>query len=130
MIIVRNNIIPFSGFKAMSFWPFIFVRKDCSFNKVDERHEMIHCRQQVEMMIVGAAIGAILFTLADCGWWSLLSLLFFYVWYITEWIIRLFIDKNPYRSISFEQEAYGNEEDPDYLKNRKHFAWVKYLVTS
>lgn len=26
-----------------------------------------------------------------------------------------------YRSISFEQEAYGNEDDLNYLENRKKF---------
>jgi hypothetical protein len=32
-----------------------------------------------------------------------------------------------YRDISFEQEAYYHEEDMEYLKNRKHHAWIKYL---
>lgn len=130
MVIVRNNIIPFSGFKAMCIWPFIFVRKDSSFNEVDERHETIHGRQQIEMAVVGLiiAIGLIIFT--DLGLWSLCSIPLFFIWYVTEWIVRLFIDKNPYRSISFEQEAYLHEYDPDYLDRREPFAWIKYLTTS
>jgi hypothetical protein len=44
MKIVRNSIIPFKGYKAMCVWPFIFVRKDCSFNEIDLNHENIHGR--------------------------------------------------------------------------------------
>lgn len=126
MIIVKNNIIPFSGFKAMSFWPFIFVRKECNFTEVDERHEKIHGRQQIEMTIIGIYIAAIL-SMIGFGWWSLCAIPLFYIWYITEWIIRLLINPNPYRSISFEQEAYDNEQDPDYLEFREPFAWIVYL---
>jgi len=35
-------------------------------------------------------------------------------------------NKSPYRSLSFEQEAFDNQKDLDYLKKRKHFAeWRK-----
>ena len=126
MIIVRNSMIPFDGFKAMTIWPFIFVQEDCTFNKVDERHERIHGRQQVEMTVVGIIIAAIL-CFTGCGWWSLCPLGFFFAWYRTEWMIRLLIGKDAYRKISFEQEAYDNEMDPQYLDNRRIFSWVKYL---
>ena len=129
MIIVRNSFIPFDGYKAMSIWPIIFVRKECNFNKIDERHEEIHGRQQIEMAAAGAVLALIL-CLIGFGWWSMCAIPLFYIWYITEWIIRLFIDKNPYRSISFEQEAYGNERVPEYLEYRRFFAWVKYLFKS
>jgi hypothetical protein len=129
MIIVRNSIIPFDGYKAMSIWPFIFVRNGRVFDKADERHERIHGRQQVEVTIIGAIQSVILF-FAGLEWWSLCPLTFFYAWYITEWLIRCFIDDYPYRSVSFEQEAYGNEKDLEYLGYRKYFAWVKYLTTS
>ena len=33
-----------------------------------------------------------------------------------------------YRSISFEQEAYDNQNNLNYLKNRKRFNWVKYIL--
>jgi hypothetical protein len=42
MIIVKNNIIPFKGYKAITLWPFIFVRKECSFDEIDLNHELIH----------------------------------------------------------------------------------------
>lgn len=105
MKIVRNWTIPFKGYKAMTFFPFIFVRKDVSFNDVDLNHENIHGRQQVEMLLIP-----------------------FYIWYVVEYLIRLLIygfngDK-AYRNISFEREAYENETDFNYLRNRKHFAWI------
>ena len=33
-----------------------------------------------------------------------------------------------YRSIRFEQEAYGNASEENYLEVRKNFAWLKYKV--
>lgn len=92
MIIVRNNIIPFKGYKAMCVWPFIFVRNDCSFNSTDLNHERIHSREQLELLILP-----------------------FYIIYIIEWIFK------GYRNISFEKEAYSNEKNLDYLKTRKLF---------
>lgn len=32
-----------------------------------------------------------------------------------------------YRSISFEQEAYDNDDNYDYLNNRKRFSWLKNI---
>ena len=37
-------------------------------------------------------------------------------------IIRLFMEGNAYRNISFEREAYNNEDDVIYLEDRKRFA--------
>ena len=45
--IVKNDIIPFDGFLAMTFIPWIFCRKELK--DVDVNHEMIHARQQEEM---------------------------------------------------------------------------------
>ena len=98
MKIVRNNIIPFKGYKAITIWPFIFVRKECSFDEVDLNHENIHGKQQLELLII-----------------------FFYLIYLVEWIIK------GYRNISFEREAYGNEDNLNYLKTRKHYAWLKMM---
>ena len=51
-----------------------------------------------------------------------LLFIFFYIIYFLEWIVRLFINTNAYRSISFEKEAYSNENNLEYLKTRKHFS--------
>jgi len=42
MKVVKNNIIPFKGYKAITIWPFIFVREEGSFDEVDLNHENIH----------------------------------------------------------------------------------------
>lgn len=69
------------------------------------RHESIHLQQIIELGIV-----------------------LFYLWYFIEWAIKLFIyGKQAYRNISFEREAYNNDLDVDYLKNRKRYNWIKLL---
>jgi len=67
-------------------------------------HEKIHWQQQLEMFILP-----------------------FYIWYLIEWLIKLLFFKDAYRNISFEREAYYNEYDLNYLKSRKHYAWVKFI---
>ena len=68
-------------------------------------HEKIHWKQQMEMLII-----------------------FFYFWYLIEWFIRLFINgKAAYRSLSFEREAYDNDDNLEYLKTRKPYSWLKYM---
>ena len=126
MIIIKNTMIPIGDADAMTIWPFIFVIEGSRFNKMDERHERIHGRQQIEMFILGAIIAAVLY-FTGCGWWSLIPFGLFYEWYCIEWFIRLFINKDAYKKISFEQEAYENDGDPQYLDARKIFSWVRYL---
>jgi len=132
MIKVVNSIIPFAGYVAMTVFPFIFVRKDKSYKYDDvyDNHERgIHGRQQLEMLCVGALITAVLF-LVGCSWWSLLALPIYFWWYLIEYGIRYVAypsHKEAYRNISFEQEAYMNEEDFHYLTKRKWFAWVSYI---
>ena len=96
-MIIYNKLIPFKGYKAITIWPFIFIRKDCSFNSTDFNHERIHLRQQLELLFIH-----------------------FYIRYFIEWIFKV------YKNISFEKEAYTYEEDLGYLKRRKIFAqWRK-----
>lgn len=97
MKVIYNNIIPFKGFKAITLWPFIFVRNGYNFNDIDLNHEKIHGSQQLELFIIP-----------------------FYLIYIIEWIFK------GYRQISFEKEAYNNQYNKDYLKTRKYYAmWRK-----
>lgn len=104
MKIIYNNIIPFPGYKAINLFGILFARKGSNIDDVTINHESIHTEQMKEMLYI-----------------------FFYIWYIIEWIIRLFKKGNAYRNISFEQEAYDNENNLDYLKTRKHYGWFKYL---
>jgi fatty acid desaturase len=131
MIIVRSDTIPFRGFIAITLWPFIFVRRQAwaKFTNDVIRHERIHGRQQVELLAVGAVIAAVL-ALCGAGWWSLLALPLFLWCYVLEWLllsIHFGSTRNAYRAISFEREAYDNELNADYLKERKPFAWLRYL---
>lgn len=104
MKIVRNNVIPFKGFAAINLFGILFVRKDVNLTTTMMNHECIHTTQMKEMAYV-----------------------FFYLWYVMEWLIRLMMKGNAYRNISFEKEAYGNEADFAYLSNRKRYSWFKYL---
>jgi len=107
MLIVRNDIIPFDGYKAITLWPFIFVRTCSRFAPEDERHERIHGRQQAELLIV-------LF-------YALYALFYLYG------LVRYHSHKKAYRSNPFEAEAYACEDDTDYLQHRKIYAWTKYF---
>ena len=104
MKIIRNNVIPFKGFKAINLFGILFVRKDAVLSDIDINHEKIHTEQMKELLFI-----------------------FFYAWYAIEWIIRLFGSGNAYRNISFEQEAYANEDNLNYLEERNHFSFLNYL---
>ncbi|MBP7342210.1 MAG: hypothetical protein PHG54_07520 [Smithellaceae bacterium] len=56
-----------------------------------------------------------------------MAYIFFYLWYLVEWLIRLFGRDSAYRRISFEREAYLHEQDGSYLQRRKPYEWVKYV---
>jgi hypothetical protein len=58
--------------------------------------------------------------------WELL-VVGFYLWYFVEWTLRLLMAGNAYRNLSFEREAYENQDNENYLTTRKPFAWRKYL---
>jgi len=95
----------FWNVSGMSLWPFVVVIPKASQRLV--RHEMIHIRQQREMLVVP-----------------------FYIWYVLEYLIRLpFYGSNAYMNISFEREAYSqyDSEYSDYLETRKPYSWFKYL---
>ena len=105
---IVNNIIPFKGFSAMALFPFVFVRSDATITKATLRHERIHCEQQKEMLMV-----------------------FFLLWYGIEWLIKWAYYRNrmtAYKNISFEREAYANQNNVAYLDERKPYAFLKYLT--
>ena len=108
MPIFRNKHIPFRGFQAINLFGFVFVRKDSfPLNETAINHEKIHTRQMLE-----------------------LAFLPFYLFYIFEWIWRSIAHKSfkkGYFSISFEREAYENQENMEYLKKRRFWAFLKYL---
>lgn len=90
--------------QAMALWPFILteVKSDSVLN-----HERIHLSQQIELLVIP-----------------------FYIWYGLEYLIHRIKGYNhwaAYNLISFEREAHHNENNPNYLKTRKFWAFTKYL---
>lgn len=104
MKVVYNDWIPFRGFKCINLFGVLFVRRGCVMSERDFNHEAIHTAQMKEMLYV-----------------------FFYLWYLVEWLIRLLGKGDAYRNLSFEKESYDNEGDLTYLENRPMFAWWWYL---
>jgi len=107
VIIVSKYIVP-KGYLGLTIFPFIFLKwKNLSLNKTLVNHEMIHLRQQVELLILP-----------------------FYLFYIIEFLIRyvkLKDWKTAYRSISFEKEAYKNDSNLKFLKKRPFWNFIHYF---
>ena len=107
MIFISKYIVP-KGFTGITLYPFIFLKKkELKQNEVLINHEKIHLKQQIE-----------------------LGILFFYIFYGLEWVVKFIKYRNgfiAYLNLSFEREAYQNEKDMKYLKNRSFWAFLKYL---
>lgn len=82
--LVFNKIIPFKGYNAITFYPWVFVRKDASkWTLTDTRHETTHLWQQDEVLMLGYCATTILAILGIVSWWWLLAVPFyFYVGYV------------------------------------------------
>lgn len=107
MILFCTHIIP-KGYSSITLYPFVFLKNKRQKNDVILlNHERIHIVQQKELLV-----------------------LFFYLWYIIEFFVRLMMYKSwntAYRNISFEQEAYTNELNLTYIKKRPRWAFLKFL---
>jgi hypothetical protein len=112
MILIRSkflvNFLTFRFANAIALFPFVIIKKyDKDVIETMLNHERIHLRQQLELLLIG-----------------------FYIMYVVEFILHYFRLKSrqrAYSSISFEREAYENEDNPDYLKMRGKWAFLKYL---
>ena len=97
---------------GITLWPFIILREIYDASPPWRRkaariinHESIHIKQQEETLVLA-----------------------FYIIYVTEWFVKLFFyGKDAYYNISFEREAYDNDDNLSYLKSRKRFAWIKRI---
>ena len=51
---IYTKHFPVKGFMALTIWPFVFIRKDCTdrYSVITERHENIHAEQQKELLVV------------------------------------------------------------------------------
>lgn len=115
MRIIYNKFIPFPGYCAMTVGNWIFAREEYrkeGLSDITINHEKIHMAQAHD------------FGLGDFGY------VIFYLLYLLEWIFKLpvyLFGYNAYSNISFEQEAYTNQNNLTYLNNRKKFEWTKYI---
>lgn len=107
MIIVCQSLLKNTKINGITLFPFIFLRKpEDKTNLVLINHEKIHLRQQLELLVI-----------------------FFYVWYVIEyyyWYFKLRDSYLAYKFISFEREAYAQEDDLQYLTKRKLWSFRKY----
>lgn len=108
MKIVKNKIIPPRGFTYVNIFGVLFTRRDKPISDVTLNHELIHTEQMKEMLYV-----------------------FFYICNLIEWLVRLIILRDShkaYRAISFEREAYDNQENLAYREGRKRYSWLTYVI--
>ncbi len=108
MLVIKISKVFSKLFSAIALWPFIFVtQSNQKNNPILLNHEKIHLKQQLELLIIP-----------------------FYIWYLGEFLFRLFQYKNSYlayKNISFEKEAYANEKQLNYLKKRALWNFWRYL---
>lgn len=112
MKVKYSKIIPFKGFLAINLFGTIFVREEYRGRILSPKllnHEAIHTEQMKETLYIG-----------------------FYILYFIFWIIRLLTPpfKTAYKDISFEQEAYFNEANLNYLETRRPYSWISYQFTN
>ncbi|SEP80244.1 hypothetical protein [Flavobacterium urocaniciphilum] len=107
MIVIVFKYLTPKWVRGITLFPFIVLSE-----KIDKQdvvllnHERIHLRQQLEMMVVP-----------------------FFIVYIIEFLFGYIKFRNwqkAYKNISFEREAYTNEKDLYYLKQRSFWRFLKY----
>lgn len=107
--IITNSKVPqrlsiFIDIYAITLYPYIFIKDEG--NPTIINHEKIHLEQQKELWLIGFYL--------------------LYVWYWLAGKIKGYSNTGAYNTIPFEREAYANDENEEYLKNRKKFAWKDY----
>jgi len=91
---------------AISIGPFVWCKGKLS--SVTRNHETIHFQQQLELLFVVQ--------------WIL------YISFYLVGLVKYREGAIAYRQNPFEQEAYDNDHDLDYLTSRKRFSWVSKHV--
>lgn len=109
MIIVLRHFF-YRNYVGLSLWPFIILRNTAlRHDRTLINHERIHLRQQAELLLV-----------------------FFYPLYLLEWVLKSVWYRDfykGYRNISFEREAYLQQQNLDYLEERRPFQFINYLFS-
>ncbi len=109
MFLLVNKYVFGRRFVGVAVWPFIIIKyKKLKDDTIFMNHERIHLRQQLELLILP-----------------------FYIIYMIEFLFRLLQYRDrytAYRNISFEREAYENEKNIDYIKERSFWAFRNYIT--
>lgn len=107
-MVIFSKYLFHPSFNAIAIWPFIILKnKDLKDDDVLINHEKIHLQQQKEML------------------WLL-----FFLWYLIEFLVKLIKYRKPmlsYRNLSFEREAYANENHKNFLNKRSFWNFLKYI---
>jgi hypothetical protein len=105
--VVNKFFVP-KGFSGITLYPFVFTTDESYIgNERFCNHERIHLAQQRELLILP-----------------------FYIWYLIDFLIKYFKYKDKlkaYKNIIFEREAYSNDGDYSYLKQRKWYSFLRYI---
>ena len=91
---------------AITLGPVVISRDEMS--EQTKRHETIHYQQYLELFFVG-------FIILYVGFW---------LWNIIGGASR----RDAYYKIPFELEAYSNDQNENYLQERKRYAWTYYTL--
>lgn len=129
MKIIYNNWFPFGNYKIINLFGVLFS-KDRTLDETDINHQSIHIEQFKELAIVGLILALLDLVFNIPLIFYLFGVSLFYIQYGIEYLIVRCCHKKQndgYHDVSFEEEAYNNESNYNYLDNRKHFSWVKYL---
>ncbi len=101
-------ILSFMRYSGTAIFPFVLLRaRELKENKALMYHERIHHMQQLEMLIIP-----------------------FFIVYGLNYLINLFRYKKhdeAYRNIIFEREAFAKDGEQYYLRNRRMWAFLKYI---
>ena len=108
MIIITSKYLIKNDIRGITLFPFIFVSEKADIkDDILINHEKIHIQQQKELLVLP-----------------------FYIWYLIDFGIQFLKYKNKnaaYRNICFEKEAYANEKNLNYLKQRNFWQFLKYI---
>lgn len=95
-------------------------------------HERIHLVQQLECIILGLILNILIWYFIDPIWFLnfyFIGMGLYGIIYYGHWLINKLNKQTPnmeaYRNICFEREAYANENNLMYRKNRKILAWLR-----
>lgn len=106
---IKNTLPKWFPYLAITIGRTVFVKRGKKLNEKELRHEYIHLEQQKEL-------------------WYVPFFLIYVVEFLIKFVVKLGRWNKAYRAISFEREAYRNEDNETYLRDRKRFAWIKYIL--